>query len=429
MILSAKVSLLFVIFSFISASVHAQCTVPVCDIPAEIKVLRTQTENERFQYVSNLQKNYHHSTDATALANLREFGMEAANLFIEIHEEDWLVRAAKTLASESSVGLAKFQKPVKAETLIGFYKEVQTQEYRFAILSYWTSQIDTNEDAALLTELVNFASAARKISFADHEDEYMLRQADQILQKASARYTQLNPEHEGLYRVSITCRNDPRAQLSCSDLVMMTDRMTMIDTQSNNGLMVVFAATAVDTDAFEFALTSYTAEKIDATSRIIEKPGEMHATRDPVSGVIKGTLTTTRSLGINYDFVATPMRTARDFGKGAPMAANESIEGIYEGTWAGFKVQFIVNKFEDGTIRATLVQSDGENHIDFQSENSVLHRSLFAFVSHATTIRYGIHEMKMFLQKVKLRSGAIEWRGFYLVPQGRAVEVRLQKKV
>jgi hypothetical protein len=406
-----------------TAQTSTDCTLPVCDIPAQIEVLRNDSQNDRFQFITVLQKTYHNSDDATALQNLREFGTAAVALLKEVREEDWLVRAAKTLHDEAVVGLAKYERPLSSDHLISYYRELETQDTRFLILSYWTAQIPTLDDTATLSGLITFVTEARKISLAAKEDDYMLRQCDQILEKASTRYTQVNPFHEGLYYVKVTCRPDPRVKMPCSSLAMSIDRMVVMDTQSTNGLVVSMSASGPELTVFEYALASFSDRIFKGTTRTLQRPSEFTAKIDRTTGLIEGTLTTTQTLGINYDFIATPVRTGLAFDRNDPLSDQEEIAGLYRG-YVGDQVgQFIVRKFSDGTYKASWM-TDGENYfqIDYQTEVTVAKKGLISFVAHPP----GRAELKLFLQKTSGPCGTF-WSGFSLIPTGRVNEVYFEK--
>ena len=101
-----------------SVRADTSCTLPVCNIETEIGRLRGQTQNDRFQFVTQIETQFHSSQDPAVLANLRDFGQKAAALFQELHEADWLIRAARTIFLEGSAGLAKYARPVRANDLI-----------------------------------------------------------------------------------------------------------------------------------------------------------------------------------------------------------------------------------------------------------------------------------------------------------------------
>jgi hypothetical protein len=420
---------LVILISFLTVSVSAsaqvthQCKVPVCDIAAQVRTLKMSSQNDRYQFVSQLLKTYHNSNSAFALQNLRAFGTAAVILFKEVHEEDWVIRAAQSLHDEAVFGIARFERPVLAKKLVEYYLELSDQDTRFSILNYWTTQISTIDDIAVLTELMNFAIEAKKISRAAKEDDYVLRQCDQILEKGSIRATQISPSHEGLYSVEMKCNRDARVKSPCSALVMMVDRLVVMDTQSTNGLVVTLSESRSETKVFEYALTSFSNAQLQGMSRIDQRPSQFSATIDRTTGTIAGTLATTQTLGINYEFIARPIRTAGEFKTGSS-AKNEQITGLYRGTLGEQTGQFIVRKFDDGTFAASWLNdaSMGSFQIDFQTEVTVAAKGLITFVAHPS----GKSEFKLFLQKTT-DPIVNQWTGFYLMPSGRINEVNLVK--
>jgi hypothetical protein len=200
---------------------HADsCAVPVCDIPAQIEVLRSQSQSQRFQYVSGLRAKANEIQDEASIENLRDFALAAHALFLEINEEDWMIREPGYLADEMIQRLLIRRRPVYQAMERDFRRTIG-EGARYAILHHWAVAAETLEDTGLLQELLSFSEFAERYCTERNDSDYVPREAASLRQKATARYMQVYPTHEGIYELGFA-------------------RLVVLETFASSGLVAVF---------------------------------------------------------------------------------------------------------------------------------------------------------------------------------------------
>ena len=145
-----------------SPSAYAQtdtCGVPVCDIPSRIQDFRSNPQGTRYQWVLAYTAQANDSSDARVLKNLSAFAAALRPVFVELNEEDWMVRSVDNLAS---VALQKLSTAdgTSVDELIGYFTALTGDSDRLPVLKFWRGKIAAATTQAALVDLNRFFSFA-----------------------------------------------------------------------------------------------------------------------------------------------------------------------------------------------------------------------------------------------------------------------------
>ena len=206
--MSRLIFVLIILTTFSLASVAKACDVAICDIPAQMTELRAKNGDQRGMYAINLKAQYKDATDTAVLLNLKEAGTAMRQLFAELKDEDWVVRAASDLVNHVVLSLAKYSE-INGEALTGYYRALDGQTSRYALITHWQSQLANIEAAAQLNELVVFAANARERSTEVGDEDWVGRAATTLITEITLKLTSLDPVHEGVYDLSLIHISEP----------------------------------------------------------------------------------------------------------------------------------------------------------------------------------------------------------------------------
>lgn len=266
------------------------CSLPVCDIPAKISELKTQSQNDRYNFITLLRNQYKKESQRDALENLKQFGLEAKKLFIEVNEEKWLVREAALLVDDSAEKIAKLVPDFLV--ISDNFSLLSAEEARYRVIKYWCDQVETFEDSKTLNELLLFADFALKLTTKLQDSEYVSNQATVLLNALTQQYTIVTPIHEGVYQITF---KEPV-------LDILPNRLTLIATFQYDGLIAAFSSSTNGNVQFLFknVVTLNGLKVLTATLNTPTGSMSMDAQLDPESGVIFGKIESAQLGTMNF---------------------------------------------------------------------------------------------------------------------------------
>jgi hypothetical protein len=341
------------------------CSVPVCDLPAAIATLKSDTQNQRYVTVNTLRLANKSAVDPVILENLEQFGKAAEDLFVSVHEEDWLIREADTLYMFAVDGLAKYARPITSTNLISLYGILNTQELRFDVLLYWTTQIALTGSVADIEQLMTFAQAANSISLADKDDDYVSRQAEAVLTAGTDRYAQLHPYYEGVYAIELSC-SERSSVVACPEaFVKGIHRMVILDTQSSDygvRISLVSDESAAAAISFDHAVFNAGSSSITSSTEPNQEIGalrDIEMTIDPSTGAVQGDFEDTQYPG-KFLFQGRAIAfVGQTLGALPPATLTvDQLIGNYRGELGSIKGTLIVKMLDHQRLAASFVADE-----------------------------------------------------------------------
>ncbi len=351
--------LLLTAFSF--TAVAQACELPVCDIPAQLTELRAKNGDQRGMYAINLKAQYKDTTDTAALLNLQDAGMAMKQLFTELKDEDWVVRAASDLVNHVVLSLAKYS-VVNGETLAGYYRMLDGQTSRYAMITHWQSQITSIEAASELNELVVFAVSAREHSTQVGDEDWVGRAATTMITDITIKLTSLDPVHEGVYDVAMS-----DASLALGTLAF--DKMAVLDSSSSKNLVVVFINSKLRVTAYSFSNAEINGNVVTG---LVLSNGDISKrvsfTIDRTTGSVSGVIESTKNDAI--EFSGAQMFSTRQVfaGKTPRVVTQNDVIGTLKGQLAGISGKLAIKSFMTNVYSATFTSDNGSIVMSFQGK-------------------------------------------------------------
>lgn len=367
-LLMASMSVMMVLSGGQALAQAATCNVPVCDIPAAIATLRQDNQSDRAAFVKNLRLAARGVTDLAVLENLKDFADQAKQLFIDLKEEDWVIREAQYLADLARVGLLEYS-PINVAQYDQMFDELSDESNNFAVLSYWSARVPQMTQPTDVVAISTFAEHARQWAVTTKRDDYFAREADKIITESSVLMSHLYPSYEGTYNISVTCDPKP-SDCDQSDLGLV--RMSVFDTLSSRGLVVSF----IDSQSHEPHYTYINSELTQNATHIHAMASESSAYArvselvldiKPEDGSVTGTLKNEAHPGILKITGTSLERSLRFYtDKGAPRTLQVSdIVGTYQGLLGKTPGRLVVSQYSNGDLAGTFLGS-GEYTIYFR---------------------------------------------------------------
>jgi hypothetical protein len=348
----------------------AACSLPVCDIPAAIAALQTDTENQRYVTVNTIRLANKNAVDPAVLQNLMDFGKAAENLFVSIKEEDWLIREADTLYRFAVDGLAKYARPVSSANLIQLYGLLNTEELRYDVLLYWTTQIQTSNSTNDIQQIMTFAKQAVVVSLADQDDDYVGRQAETVLTDGTDRYAQLHPFYEGVFKIDLKCSADSSVVPCPQDFVQGFHRLVILDSQDTAyGLRVSLVSDVSDASiGFDHAVFDAGRSSITSSTQPYEEVGaarDIELTIDPATGKIQGSYEDTQYPG-KFLFQGTAIAyVGQELNTPPPSVLDvNQILGSYRGRIGNTQGTLVVKMLAQDRLAASFIATETVNNGD-----------------------------------------------------------------
>ncbi|MFN3454139.1 MAG: hypothetical protein ACK41T_04210 [Pseudobdellovibrio sp.] len=347
-----------------------ECNVPVCDISAKLEEMKMMNQTDKAQTLKNLKNKYRAETNVKVLLNLKEFADRSKNLFVELKEEDWVIREAQYLQNSSRIGLIKYDS-VSKEKLIENFKALTDEGSYFEVLNYWVTQIELLEDVNEVLDLVSFAEFARKFTIETKQEDYIVREAESIIAVGGKHVSRLRPVHEGTYSVSLKC--SPRPQ-DCKPGLSAIKHLSIMESLTSKGILVSFTDTASTMVAYLYTNAELTNNGTHISGLSTEatpytRVSEMSLDINPVTGAVKGTIKDIESKG-TITFTGTPKkRVSQYFTDSGPtrVVSVDQIAGKYKGGMIGIGATLSISKYSNGSVVGVATLSNGEITLPFKT--------------------------------------------------------------
>jgi hypothetical protein len=335
------------------------CGIPVCSVELTVAALAELNENQRYNYANNLVRTYVDSKDIATLENLYAVAKELRSISQNQGDADWVIREASTLANNAIFNLAKFS-AIKAEKLADLFSLLDGQVKRYEIITYWQQQITSIENTETLNEIVSFADLAASISLAKGDEAWVPRAAASLASEITVKLTALDPAHEGTFDVKVTKSDDKSLDF---------DKMIILDSSSEDNLTVYFMNTRLKQVVYSYTHAVIVGSTIKGkllSNGSLSSTFEL--TFDRKTGLVKGTIQTTRSTQI--EFVGQQSFSTRSIfaGKAPVELTVNSVIGSFKGEILGIKGTLSVHTFMPNVYSASFVADNGLVVIDFMGK-------------------------------------------------------------
>jgi len=359
--MSRLIFILVLLTAFSFTSVAKACELPICDIAAQITDLRSKNGDQRGMYAINLKAQYKDTTDTAALLNLQEAGTAMKLLSLELKDEDWVIRAASDLVNHVVLSLAKFS-AIDGEALANYYRMLDGQTSRYALITHWQSQLATIEVASELNELVVFAVSARERSTEVGDEDWVGRAATSLITDITIKLTSLDPVHEGVYDVAMS-----DASLALGTLAF--DKMAVLDSSSSKNLVIVFINSKLRVTAYSFSNAEINGNVVTG---LVLSNGDISKKVsfliDRTTGSVNGTIESTKNDAI--EFTGTQMFSTRQVfaGKTPRVVTQNDVLGTLSGQLAGINGKLAIKSFLTNVYSATFTSDNGSIVMSFQGK-------------------------------------------------------------
>lgn len=332
------------------------CGVPVCQIDVTMEALAELDENQRYNYTNGLVRAYKDSTELNVLNNLVEAAAEFKTLSQEAGDADWVIREASTLLNNSVFNLAKYS-DIDAANLLRLFAQLDNQTKRYEVITYWSARLSEVENLNDLSELVLFAKNAAPISTSAGDEAWVVRAINALASDITIKLTNLDPAHEGVY--SVTIDSAPARQFGF-------DKVVVLDSTSEDNLVVRFINSAYNRVAFEYSNATLVGGTITA-KRISNGSlsSEMTLNYDRTTGAVTGSIQTTLAPQITFSGSQTFSASSVFRGDVATEMDEDSVIGTLRGSILGIPGTLSVQSFLPGVYSVNFSADNGFIVLDF----------------------------------------------------------------
>lgn len=360
----------FVVLTSLNVWAQATCSVPVCDIPVAIDQLKAMNQNDRAQTIKNYRLTYHNNNDPAINLNLKQYADAATVMLKSVGEETWVIREADYLQNQCDVELVEFA-PIDRNNLIYYFDQMDDDASSFAVLNYWGINITTLENINNVLDLVAFGEHARDWSIANKKDDYITREAEKIITFGGQQVSRLNPFHEGLYKISVSCDPTPK---DCGDFYQMLSNISIMDSLGARGLTVSVSEAETSNPVYMYttAILSQNGTHVQATSTEATpwtRVSEFNVDIDMATGAITGTIVDPAWTG-TIRLKGTAVRRISEYfsDAGPTRVINVSqVFGRYRGSLGPYQgIELVVSQYTDGTIVGVINDTDQTQLIAFR---------------------------------------------------------------
>jgi len=432
------------VVTFLVSQTSFACQVPVCDIAATIEDLKTKTSDERSEFYSDLYKENLNSKDAAVLRNLRAFGAEAYKLSKEINDTKVIIKWAADVRQigQALLTYADFQK----EEFISTYIESASipelsrdsqQRVRFSALYRWKTEVLFMFDIKKIYDAAEYVQKASALSKEFNDEDYIIREAQMVLELLSTRISYLYPLYEGVFVIKTKCNH---LVGQCSEKDLLADRLVVMNSFTDYD---IYSSLAISSEInFAAAIGKYSqginflfikslikdnGTSLYSKSNILnvgERPAEIQASFAENQDVT-GTAVTSQYVGaLNYSgkVIFSPLKYYAD--EVPVLAGTQPTTGEFVGTFGHQKMRLIIRQRVDATLMATAFIG-----VDSNSEITKIDFSMGQFVAHRQIINLtgvGVLQFTPYKITVAYRIGAdgkIHWLGGFYATNGFFAEV------
>lgn len=155
--------------SLFSQNAHAQtvigipsdgnCGLPFCNIQAKTQEFRQMWQNVRYQNLISYNQHVSEITDIKSLKNVQAMAVSIKNLFIEVKEEEWMIREVDRLIFACLYQMLTSPASTVDE-LISYFGQVNSDGVRFEVLKFQRDRIANIKTKEELIDFDRFFLAA-----------------------------------------------------------------------------------------------------------------------------------------------------------------------------------------------------------------------------------------------------------------------------
>ncbi len=175
------------------------CSLPICDIPAELKTLEEKGQSYRFQYISKIKTNYSKEKDESTLNNLLDFSRAVVELVIKSKDEDYVLREAKGFRDNTLFLLLQWVWR-DCEKMSQAFSELGSESQRYAAIDFFLRRTGEFRKEDEIRNLVCFANSAEKTSRKLNDAEYIPRHAVSLAAGLSTQLLEVINGWEGVFK-------------------------------------------------------------------------------------------------------------------------------------------------------------------------------------------------------------------------------------
>lgn len=365
------------------ANEQMTCGVPVCDVDSFMQSYKGLPQGVRYKTVTDFRAQYKRNVDGAVWNNLLEVGSRITAFFIEIEEEDWMIREAQGLVDDSLLGLFKFRRPFESDYFFSLFKQLSSENRRFEVLKVLGDLSPKMDDPVALREIITFSALARKYSMQLEDADWVYGEAQRLQGLATARLVMLDPAHEGIFALKTKCLSG-----DCSNYPDLK-KMVMIETttRSGYGLVITFPFDHGGTPAYSFYSSSFNGgpDKILATSTsaggVTPRPAEVRVTMNRANGIAGGEIRDSRSTGV-LSFTAEPIIRVQTVAQAPPegeVPSLKQITGVYDVKVDHMVGKLVVRRSLEGFLYGSFVAPTAS--LDFKYAAYVPEKATLTLVS------------------------------------------------
>jgi hypothetical protein len=313
------------------------CSVPVCDIPSKIAELSVDTQENRSNYYSYLNKAYKSNRDVNVLTNLIEFSLEAHKLSLSLDAtEEWIPNLAAEILNRSLV-YALTQGPLNNTIYtrwFGLFYGDSASAYRFSILLHWEKELKKYKltTATELRALIAFCNQAARVAVQRGDEDYVSILAENISVQAGLQLLRIAPHMEGIFSVRVACH------IVDKDHCPKIDKMSIMIGDEYRGIQTAFISTNdANLPVFEFLESKIKNENtlygLTGPTDQTVPPGSVEIEFDSTTHTFKGVLITPRTqikIQISGQRIVSP-QDLYDMPQPTPLIAIDQISQNYLG--------------------------------------------------------------------------------------------------
>jgi hypothetical protein len=429
-----KLLLLTFLFGALANTIYA-CDLPVCDIPGTIARLEKVPLDERSNFLRDLYNKYRLSAKPEALQNLHDFSIQSGKLQKHVGDPENVVAWSIYIRETSIYGLLKHA-PFNLELMKSLYDEsfkipelnIERQmRIRFDSYQRWRAQINSIMDTDLVYSLYAFLDFAKQQSEEFQDDDYLIREANSVLEIAGRRLSYLYPNYEGVYDIKATCSPTPA---DCGNVDLKEDKLVFMHSTYDIGIYSALYSQTYKTLSYMFNRTAIESfgTKLYSLSDIanpLGRPSEIYAnlTRDQK---VKGYVISSRFSGtLHFEgkIIYSPIAFYVDEGT---KGKNPIVPGKYKGKMGDKEVSMIIRVKKGKSLMATLwVDEPSGFLIDFSNGEFIEHRGIVNLV--------GMTPQKAEPYKINLayrenpETNEYRWIGGFFTTSGKFESLELKK--
>lgn len=406
------------------AETSEACQVPICQVDQKFKDFKGWPQHQRIQYLKDLRAEYRTSDRPEVFKNILEFSNLVKPWFVAERFEDWVLREIDYLGNLARLGLIKYY-PTHSTELNQWFDELSDISSKFEALNFWSVRVNQERSYQRVLGLVSLGEHARRWAIEAKQEDYLIREASQLISNAAQHMSRLRPAHEGVYAIKMNC--DPRPE-DCRGEGLELTHLSILDGLNFRGLVVSFSDIYTNRPSYLYTTAELTQNGTVVKSRSTEatpftRVSEVYIEIDPVSGLIKGWIDDVE-LKLRITFTGEPLRRLIQF-YDDPFQANWATEilGHYQGFIGETAAELVVARYTTGEIVGVITTK--HYRFAFRGGSYTVERGVLLLTSAGSGLDSG--DRKVVLAQRPDAQGEMELTGFLFMNGPQSPSLKFKK--